>query len=133
MIIDASVAFKWLVPEPDSAAAEKLLDADLFAPRLMLAEVGNALWKRVRKGEIAWTETLMVDLARLPELVELREDADCMARALEIAHDIDHAIYDCVYLALAEMTGEELVTADARFLRKIERHSSAGRVRMLAE
>lgn len=132
MIIDASVAFKWLVPEADSAAAEQLLGADLVAPRLMLSEVGNAIWKRVRKGEMVWSDTLMIDLARLPELVVLEDEAQCMARALEIAHELDHAIYDCVYLALAEVSDDVLITADNRFVNKIARHPSASRVRTLA-
>jgi predicted nucleic acid-binding protein len=53
-VVDASVAVKWYLPEPESDAAGRLLDPehDLIAPDLLFAEVGNALWKRWRRGEI---------------------------------------------------------------------------------
>ena len=53
-LVDASVTVKWLVEEKYSGAADRLLEGkhELFAPRLMAAEVGNALWRKVRMGEI---------------------------------------------------------------------------------
>ena len=54
LVVDASVAVKWLVEEEDSEAADRLLEQrhELFAPRLMASEVGNALWRKVRMGEL---------------------------------------------------------------------------------
>ncbi len=53
MIIDASVAFKWLVNEPESDAARGWIErSELRAPLLVLSEVSNALQKRVRRGEL---------------------------------------------------------------------------------
>ena len=54
LVVDASVAVKWLVEEEHSDAADRLLDGnhELFAPRLMASEVGNALWRKVRMGEL---------------------------------------------------------------------------------
>jgi len=48
-IVDASVALKWLVVEENAAQAVSLLQSgsDLFAPRLIIDEVANALWKNV--------------------------------------------------------------------------------------
>ena len=53
-VVDASVAVKWFVPEIQSAAAERLLDPEivLSAPDLILSELGNTLWKKVRRLEI---------------------------------------------------------------------------------
>jgi len=51
-VVDASVVLKWFLPEPDSAAADLLLEkflndeVELLAPDLMLVEAANALWKR---------------------------------------------------------------------------------------
>ena len=132
MIIDASVAFKWIVPEEDSGLADALVGADLFAPRLMLTEVGNALWELVRRGELAWSDTLMVDLGRLGGLVTLLDDAEVVTRALEIAREIDHPIYDCIYIACAEARDDQVVTADKRLIGKLAGHPLAGRVGMLA-
>jgi predicted nucleic acid-binding protein len=55
VVIDASVAIKWFVPEPLSDQAERLLDGgdSLFAPDFLLIEFGNIIWKKVRLGELA--------------------------------------------------------------------------------
>ena len=54
LVVDASVAVKWLIAEDGSdAAALLLMDGDdLHAPRLMASEVANALWRKIRKDEI---------------------------------------------------------------------------------
>ena len=54
LVVDASVAVKWLVAEEDSEAADRLLAGgdDLHAPRLMASEIANALWRKARTGEI---------------------------------------------------------------------------------
>jgi predicted nucleic acid-binding protein len=52
-VVDASVVLKWFLPEPDSAAADFLLEkflndeVELVAPDLILVEAASALWKRV--------------------------------------------------------------------------------------
>ena len=45
LVVDASVAVKWLVEEEYSDAADRLLEGrhELFAPRLMASEVANVL------------------------------------------------------------------------------------------
>ena len=54
LVVDPSVAVKWLVAEEDSDAADRLLagDDDLHAPRLMASKIANALWRKTRTGEI---------------------------------------------------------------------------------
>jgi len=51
LIVDASVAVKWFSAEDGADRAEALFVAepDLAAPELILAEVGNAMWKKHRK------------------------------------------------------------------------------------
>jgi predicted nucleic acid-binding protein len=59
-VVDASVVAKWFIPEPYKDNAERLLRdflndrIELTAPDLLIAEVGNLLWKRstLRKGDI---------------------------------------------------------------------------------
>ncbi|MGD9315617.1 MAG: type II toxin-antitoxin system VapC family toxin [Anaerolineae bacterium] len=52
LVIDASVAVKWFLPEERSAEALLIRDAfiegeyQLIAPDLMLSEFANVLWKR---------------------------------------------------------------------------------------
>ena len=121
MIVDASVAFKWLVREEATDAALDLLDrGDLMAPHLILSEIGNALWKKARREQFDPAVSLAEDLARLPDYVILVADTPFMGRALEMAYQLAHPIYDCVYLAAAEYFDVRLVTADQRFLHKLE-------------
>lgn len=42
-VVDASLAVKWVIAEPDSQAAEWLLDHSLSAPDLIYAECANIL------------------------------------------------------------------------------------------
>ena len=55
-VVDASVAVKWVLPEPDSDRAVALRDKVLHAPDLALAECGNALWVRVHRGVLSKAE-----------------------------------------------------------------------------
>jgi predicted nucleic acid-binding protein len=40
---------------------------------------------------------------------------------MQIAVELDHPAYDCLYLALALANGSDFVTADDRFLRMVQR------------
>ena len=119
MIIDASVAYKWLVEEPDSHVAIGWIGAgELNAPALLHAEVANALWQGVRRGELPGDLETAAMLGRFTDLITVIDELPSMPRALTLAIELDHAVYDCVYLALAEVRGEKLLTADEKFMRK---------------
>ena len=115
LVVDASVALKWLVAEEQSDVAARLLDGsyELFAPRLMASEVGNALWRKVRVGEIEPRQAgaLADALPQLP--VGWAEDDEISADALRIAISLERPAYACTYLALAHRLGATLITADA--------------------
>ena len=51
IVVDASIALKWLLPEPDSIDAEGVASGDhlLIAPTLVIAESCNAVWQRLRR------------------------------------------------------------------------------------
>jgi predicted nucleic acid-binding protein len=54
-VVDASVVIKWFVPEVHSDAARRLLERShqYVAPDLLYAETANAIWKKVRRGELS--------------------------------------------------------------------------------
>ena len=54
-------------------------------------------------------------------------------RALAIAGALDHSVYDCFYLALAEVEAGQLVTADRRLLAKVTGTPFADWIRLLGE
>ena len=134
MIIDASVAFKLVVDEPGSEAAISWVgQTDLVAPALVHAEVGNGLWKRVLKKEIADDGEIAARLADLARYVRTIDETPLMPQALRLAIDLGHPIYDCIYLALAEAMDDQLLTADRRFLRAVASTTHAARVRELGK
>ena len=133
IVVDASVAVKWVISEADSAAADALfdLDQDLVAPDLWLIEAANVLWRLVRIGDISSAEAI----ARLDELSNAPlvsvACAPYLHRALQLGTELRHPVYDCVYLALAIAENTHLVTADRRFVATTDRPGFSGRVRLL--
>jgi predicted nucleic acid-binding protein len=115
-VVDASVALKWVFPEIYSDAARLLLqkNRELLAPDLIWAEVGNALWKKQRKGEIDGdaAQELLRDFRRFP--IKIHPSETILDNAWSIAVDCDRSLYDCLYLALATSSACTLVTADRK-------------------
>lgn len=132
MVVDASVAIKWVVPEVGSEAASDLLARELCAPSLWLAEAANALLKKARRGEITAAEAHVraQDLADAP--IEPIELTILLPSAMRMASELGHSIYDCFYLAAALLRDTTLATADHRFAAKVADHPYlAARVKLL--
>ncbi len=124
VVVDASVAFKWLIVEEDTEKAISLLQAwendgiRLAAPYFMLAEITNALHRHVRRGELTIRAALDLLDYLLTLDIELHETPHLHHRALELASQLNQgAAYDSHYLALAETLDCELWTADQRLHR----------------
>jgi predicted nucleic acid-binding protein len=118
LVVDASVAAKWVLPEAHSDRAAKLGSGaePIIAPDLVYAEIGNAIWKRAVQGELSVAtavEALATAVSLFGALVPMQELSD---RAIEIAIQLEHPIYDCFYIALAERERATLVSADRRLL-----------------
>lgn len=113
-VVDASVAAKWLAPEPDSPLAEALLDDELIAPDLLFAEVGNILWKKQLRGEMDAAATQIGARWLLQVPLQVHDSAGLLLDALALALQLHHPAYDCFYLALARRVDAPLVTADRR-------------------
>lgn len=135
-ILDSSVALKVVVPEADSARAVRLLDEyangvhSLLAPDLFTPEVANGLvWAelqgRIKQGEAA---LLLRDLQLNAPL--FFPTGPLLIRAMEIALATRHAVYDCVYVALAEQERCDLVTADDKLAKTL--HGSFSFIILLA-
>jgi predicted nucleic acid-binding protein len=124
LVVDASIAVKWVVPEADSMRAEALLDHGLVVPDLLFAECANILWKKVRRGELTEEEANIA--AQSLEQADLAVVATKghMARAVAIAVELDHPAYDAIYLAVAEAFSLRLATADQRLVRKVNQAPS---------
>ena len=124
VVVDASLAVKWLVNEVHSdlaiALARSWADAGVqpAAPYLMPVEVANALYRRVGLDQLTLPAAGRLLGALLQSGIELREPSHLHERAVELAAKLDQrAVYDSHYLALAHYLGCELWTADRRFYR----------------
>jgi predicted nucleic acid-binding protein len=132
VVIDASIAVKWVIEEARSDAAPTLRDEQLVAPELWLAEAANALWRHVRLGEL----TPHGALARMEELrnapVSTVTIEPLIPEALRLATELLHPVYHFLYLALAMREGMDLITDDRRFAAAVaNRQELAQRVRLL--
>lgn len=120
LVVDVSIAIKWLVAEPgDKLAGALLLNFPATrAPDFVAVEVGNVLWKKVRRAELSVHQAEQA-LASLPQFFdELFPARRLVGRALQISLEIDHPIYDCLYLACAEENSAKLATVDTRLMNK---------------
>lgn len=118
IVVDASVAVKWFIPETGEEAAAKLLGGKqhLVAPALIRLEVTGAIIRRFREGHLsekkaregtqAWEAMLQYRVLRLVPDAELFEDA------VQMAFLAKHTLTDCLYLAVAKQLGAPVITAD---------------------
>jgi predicted nucleic acid-binding protein len=121
VVIDASIAVKWVVEEEGTPAALTLRQkAKLIAPDLLVPECANILWKKVQRNELSRETALLAARLLQGAEIELLPTRSLLESATRIAIDLDHPAYDCLYLALAIENDYRFVTADERFLRKLD-------------
>jgi len=114
-VVDASVLAEYLGDAEKAGVARRRLLADragLWAPHLVDVEVGHALRRGVRLGQIdaAAAGDALEDLLAMP-LRRVRH-RELMPRAWELRDNV--SFYDALYVSLAELLGQTLITFDAR-------------------
>lgn len=116
VVVDASVAVKWFLPELHAKAARKLLSerGNLLAPDLIWSEVGNTLWKKVQRGELTAevARGIVREFQHFP--LETPASKGLLEAAFDIAERFRITVYDSLYVALALNRGCALVTADRK-------------------
>lgn len=123
LVVDASVAIKWVVEEEGRDSARAFLADEslrLIAPAFLVIEAANVLGTKVSRGQM---EPLQAErgLKTIRQgFVELVADEELADEALQIAMKLGHPAYDCTYLACAEKREATLITADKRFLNKLQ-------------
>ncbi|MBI3616743.1 MAG: type II toxin-antitoxin system VapC family toxin [Candidatus Omnitrophica bacterium] len=122
LVVDASVAVKWFLPEIHSEAAGRILKSKrkLLAPDLIFAEVGNTLWKKNVRQEITAPEAkgILQDFLRFP--LQIYSSKILVDVAWNLAIQSRISVYDGLYLALALGGGFMLVTADRKFYESLQ-------------
>jgi len=122
-ILDASIALKWVLAEPDSAAALEVRRDLLAGNRALLApdhfpyeEVGYALTKAERRRAIQVGEASELAGKVFASMPELYPAVDLLRRAIEISSKLRVGLYDCMHLALAEQEQVPVPTGDLRLV-----------------
>jgi predicted nucleic acid-binding protein len=135
-VLDASVAFKWLVPdsaEEDVSAAKALLvdhmegRTKLIVPDLLYYEVGNILLFGRSRPPLEVALEALNDLFSMP-LEVVSSSLESATATLQLASLRGLSYYDATYVALAEMLHCPLITADRRLA---QRARATGHVRLL--
>ena len=131
IVVDASVALQWVLPETNSEAAIALRSEQLIAPVFWLLEAANALWRRHRRGEFSAIQagTRLLELSEAP-VASIPIEPHINA-ALQLAARLGHPVYDCLYLAVAIQHNAHVVTADRRFAALADQPGFTDRVRLL--
>jgi predicted nucleic acid-binding protein len=124
-VLDASVGFKWAVPEVDSDKANSIRTDfgrgvhELIAPDLFPIEVAHALTRAERQGRLSRSASATKLADVLSTCPQLHPYLPLLSRALALSSQTRVGVYDCLYVALAERAGCELLTADDRLQRNL--------------
>jgi predicted nucleic acid-binding protein len=125
-ILDSNIGVKWVLEEDLSDKSRALRDDlirgihELRSPDVFLVEAAHALTRAQRQGRITPLEvdSFMADL--LTSLPHFHPYPPLLFRAIEVSVQARIGVYDCLYVALAESEGRELLTADDRLLRTLQ-------------
>jgi len=116
VVIDASIAIKWFVPENLREQALDVLKAEdhLAAPDLLIPDLASLALEKARRNEISSLQARTIMSGIESSGLELMPASIVCDRAIEIADTLDRSAYDCFYIATAERLDTTLITADAR-------------------
>jgi predicted nucleic acid-binding protein len=135
LVVDASVALKWLVLEDMSDVAKEQYGAGdrLIPPRLITTEMANALARKTMQGMLSRHEARYHFSSLRQFLPDLTDIDELFEPAFENACALRHPIYDLIYLESARRIDAKLVTADRRFTAKIAGTDFARHVTLLSD
>ncbi len=119
IVVDTSVAIKWVVAEDRRAEAREVLASGflLEAPDLLMLEAASALRKKVRARQIG-IDQMNAGIELIRESVGFQTTRVFFDEAMALSAELDHSIYDCCFLACAQSNGALLVTDDVAFAKK---------------
>ena len=126
LVIDASVAVKWVISEDGGEDAVRLRSTFIYiAPELLLPECANILWKKVQRKELEPNEAALAIALIERSGISFQSMQGLSETATRLAIELGHPAYDCVYLALALRQKLRFVTADKRLLATVAQRGSS--------
>jgi predicted nucleic acid-binding protein len=134
-VIDSNVALYAFSAAPMRGPSERLLalSRQLIAPDIFHGECANVLARLVRIRKMTEAGARGV-LTAIRSMVKSTVATDpLVGRAFDLALQLNHRVFDCLYLEVARSEGARLVTADARFVAKLRGTSDASLIVHLAD
>lgn len=128
VVVDTSLALKWVIYEVDTPLAKTLLnqwieqDFVIAAPDLLLYEIANVFYKSIRRNTLSLEAAINAFDALMQTGLTYTaiRDEKLSLSALDFAHQFKlPATYDAHYLALAEREQCEFWTADSRLYNSV--------------
>jgi predicted nucleic acid-binding protein len=118
IVVDTNVVAYLLLPGPQTAAAEALLEAHptWAAPPLWRSEWRTVLCGTLRRGSLSLEQVIALQL-QAETLVISHEEPVQSEAVLQLAASSGCSAYDCEFVAAAQQLDAPLITAD-RALRK---------------
>ncbi|BAS56151.1 PilT domain-containing protein [Leptolyngbya boryana NIES-2135] len=121
-VVDASVVIQYAItqeytPEVRVLIARMYQVDRLYLPEFCLLECTNVIWKAVRFNNLAPSiaSQIITELQRLP--LQIEPVISLLPNALQIGLTYQLAIYDSLYIALAEQLDLPLISLDERQVR----------------
>jgi predicted nucleic acid-binding protein len=125
-VLDSSISFKWVIREAGTNKALQLRDDyrngvhELLAPDVFPLEIAHALTKAERQKRIQPPNGWAAWCAVMNDSPQLIPSLPLVPRAYAISSQMRIGVYDCLYVALAEREGCELITADTKLLHNLQ-------------
>jgi predicted nucleic acid-binding protein len=111
-VIDSSTIVKFFSQEPGWRNLREYLYEPITI-ELSIKELGNALWKKVNRGEFDEVNALelLIEFQRIGKFLAQRK---YLGKAFEMAVKYKITIYDSLFIAAAFLEGYDLITSDVR-------------------
>jgi predicted nucleic acid-binding protein len=131
IVLDASVAVKWFLPENIETLATEALallgrhgksEIQIIVPDLFWVEFTSVLWKAMRRNNFpkASADAALATLTQydFPTFPTMK----LLSKAFEIATAYERTVYESLHVALAVQTNSQLITADERLANALAAH-----------
>jgi predicted nucleic acid-binding protein len=125
VVIDTSVLAKWFIEEENSEQALRLRAAQMAGrvrgacPDFALVELGNVLRYRFSAQDVERVSASVRSIMSLGIKV-VASSPEIVSEGVRVAYAHNLAVYDAIFVALAQDLGYPLVTADAELLRRTQ-------------
>ena len=118
VVMDASAAMQIAIGSEDGLAMQSFImqDEEVFAPDFLQMECANGFWKYVCAKELTVEEAQGYYRDAVGLVTRYVRQNDLMEEVLATAAQLNHPVYDIVYLVLARRLAATLISFDRKLI-----------------